>query len=90
MAVGFKTGGRQAGTPNRATAELKELARAYTVEALEALVSVVRGADGAAKVAAAREILDRGYGKASQSVDLGATDGMAEAIKGALAWKPPQ
>jgi hypothetical protein len=38
------------------------------MEALEALVSVVRGQDGAAKVAAAREILDRGYGKASQII----------------------
>ena len=63
---GERRGGRKAGTPNKATVELKELARQYTVEALEALLSVVRGQDGAAKVAAAREILDRGYGKASQ------------------------
>jgi len=68
MARGVKTGGRQKGTPNKATAHIKELAREYTAEALEALVSVIRGADGAAKVAAAREILDRGYGKASQVI----------------------
>jgi hypothetical protein len=60
--------GRPKGSPNKATAELKELAREYTTEALDALLSVMRAADGAAKVAAAREILDRGYGKASQVI----------------------
>lgn len=65
---GEHRGGRRKGTPNRATAELKDLARQYTQDALDALVSVVRGQDGAAKVAAARELLDRGYGKPSQVI----------------------
>ena len=63
---GERRGGRVKGVPNKATASLKEIARQYTTEAVEALVAVLRDETGAAKVAAAREILDRGYGKASQ------------------------
>lgn len=61
-----KTGGRQKGVPNKATRTLKEIAREYTTEAVEALVGIIRDSDSdAAKVSAAKEILDRGYGKAS-------------------------
>ncbi len=61
-----KTGGRTKGTPNKATASLKDMARQYTAEALEALVGIIRDSEtDAAKVSAAKEILDRGYGKAS-------------------------
>lgn len=77
MARGIKTGGRKAGTPNKATASLKELARQYTDEALQTLVSILAGGEGvppAAQVAAAKEILDRGYGKAS-TVLTGDEDG---------------
>jgi len=63
---GERRGGRQKGTPNKATASLKEMARQYTAEALEALVGVLRDSEtDAAKVSAAKEILDRGYGKAT-------------------------
>jgi phage gp46-like protein len=73
MASGRKTGGRKRGTPNKATASLREAAQQYTNEALAALVDVMRNDTGAAKVAAAREILDRGYGKPSQTHDVNAT-----------------
>lgn len=67
MAKGVKTGGRIAGTPNKATADLKGLAREYTQEALDGLVRVLRSSESdQARVAAANSILDRGYGKASQ------------------------
>ena len=72
-----KTGGRMKGTANKATRSLKELAREHTDGALAALVSVLAGGDGvpaAARVAAAKEILDRGYGKAS-TVLAGDEDG---------------
>lgn len=65
---GERRGGRQKGTPNRATASLKDLARQHTEAALNTLVSVLAGGEGvpaAAQVAAAKEILDRGYGRAS-------------------------
>jgi len=70
-----KTGGRQKGTPNKATAALRDIARQYTEEAVEALVGILRdGETDAAKVAAAKEILDRGYGKAT-TVIAGDEDG---------------
>lgn len=65
---GERRGGRKAGTPNKSTATLKELAREYTAEALNTLAKVLAGGEGipaAAQVAAAKELLDRGYGKAS-------------------------
>ncbi|MDR3448169.1 MAG: hypothetical protein P4M15_00190 [Alphaproteobacteria bacterium] len=73
MAQGKKTGGRVAGTPNKATAQIKTLAGAYSAEAVDILISVARNADSdAAKVAACRELLDRGHGKASQRLDVDA------------------
>ena len=88
MAAGRKTGGRKAGTPNKATAELKELARQYTGEALEALVTVMRSAESdAARVAAVREIFDRGYGKATQ---LLASDEAAGGLKLTVATGVPR
>jgi hypothetical protein len=60
--------GRKAGSPNKATASLKDIAREYTTEALDALLKVMRSdsAPPAAVVAASNAILDRGYGKPSQ------------------------
>jgi len=48
-----------------------ELARRYTVEAIETLVSIMRDdeASPAARVSAACEILDRGHGKAPATVE---------------------
>jgi len=70
MAAGRKTGGRAKGTPNKATADVKAAAQQYTAEAVEALAAIMRDSDSdAAKVAAIKEILDRGHGKARQLVE---------------------
>ena len=52
--------------------DLREAAQGYSEEALTVLAGVMRDADAppAAKVAAARELLDRGFGKALQAVDV--------------------
>lgn len=52
--------------------ELRDLARAHTVEAVEALVNVLRdpSAPHAAKVSAAVHLLDRGFGRPAQEVAL--------------------
>ena len=52
--------------------DLREAAQGYSAEALETLASVMRdqASPPAAKVAAARELLDRGFGKAVQAVDV--------------------
>lgn len=64
---GAKTGGRRKGTPNKATADIKALAQTYTSEAMSALAAVMRSSDSdAARVAAIKEIFERGHGKAPQ------------------------
>lgn len=59
--------GRPKGVMNKATAEIKLAARKHGPEALKTLVDLMTHADSStAKIAAAREILDRAYGKATQ------------------------
>lgn len=52
--------------------ELRDLARAHTAEALSTLVEVMgdKSAPSAARVTAARELLDRGFGRPAQEVAL--------------------
>ena len=99
-----KTGGRQKGTPNKATREVKTLAREHGPEAIQKLVKLMRGHDArldqladkideiepdgkesenllrelvallagrnvANELGAAKELLDRGYGKAVMHLD---------------------
>lgn len=54
----------------KAEATLKELARQHTSEALQTLVDMMQdtGTPPAARVAAVKEILDRGHGKATQVI----------------------
>lgn len=78
MAKGRKTGGgSRAGKPNKATAGIKEVAQQYGPRAIERLVQVMESPDSphAAQVRAAAELLDRGYGKARQSIDHSSEDG---------------
>lgn len=78
MAKGAKTGGRVAGTPNKATADIKALAQEYTKDALQELGRLaVKAESEAARVAAIKELLDRGYGKARQPVEHSGPDGEA-------------
>lgn len=73
MAAGRKTGGRQKGVPNKATADVKAAAAVYTEEALNALATIMRDSDSdQAKVAAIKELLDRAHGKPKQSMDIDA------------------
>jgi len=67
MAKGAKTGGRQAGTPNKATAEIKSLAQKHAPDAIKELARLAKASESdAARVAAIKELLDRGYGKSAQ------------------------
>jgi hypothetical protein len=75
MAAGQKTGGRVKGVPNKATAKLKALAQKHTAAALKTLASIMKGGDtDSARVAAAKELLDRGYGKPAQAIVGGDED----------------
>lgn len=59
--------GRPPGARNKATAEIKELARKAAPEAMKELQRLATKAESEpARVAAIKEIFDRGYGKAAQ------------------------
>ena len=47
---------------------VRELARQYTVQAVEALVATLSDGGHSAKVAAANALLERGWGKAEQPI----------------------
>lgn len=82
MAKGRKTGGRKAGTPNKATADVKAIARAHGPLAVARLLKLMDRDDSpATQLGAAKEILDRAYGKATQPI---AGDDDMPAIKAAL------
>ncbi|MGB9151823.1 MAG: hypothetical protein WCD70_01920 [Alphaproteobacteria bacterium] len=85
MAHGTKTGGRTAGTPNKATAEIKAIAGMHSVEVVDILIDLARNADSdAAKVSACKELLDRGHGKASQRLDVDANINAANNVDALL------
>lgn len=64
----------QSGNPGgrpKAIAEVRELARSLTALAVQTLVSIMEHGDkDAARVAAAQAILDGGWGKAVQALDM--------------------
>src|SRR5262245_31002881 len=62
--------GRPKGSRNKVNVELGEAAREYTIRALEQLwkIATHSRSDGA-RVAALKEILDRGHGKAPQALE---------------------
>lgn len=61
--------GRKKGVPNKATADVKALARDHAPAAVTELARLMLGAESeAARVAAIKEILDRAYGKATTMV----------------------
>lgn len=65
---GERRGGRKAGVPNKATQEIKALAQQYGPDAMAELARLAAEAEGeSARVAAIKEILDRGYGKAANA-----------------------
>lgn len=69
-APGERRGGRQKGTLNKSTAEIKALAQSFAPAAVQELSRLATGAESeAARVAAIKELLDRAYGKATQSID---------------------
>jgi hypothetical protein len=66
---GPKTGGRVAGTPNKSTATIRELAGQHGPMALAELARLANNADSEqTRVSACKELLDRAYGKSPQSI----------------------
>jgi hypothetical protein len=72
-----KSGGRKKGTPNKITSEVKELAQRFGEEVIDQLHHIAtnkKSSDGD-KIAAIKELLNRGYGKAPAPIHLGGPDG---------------
>lgn len=83
---GERRGGRAKGVPNKATRDIKALAAPYAPEALETLAKIMRtGESEQARVAASRELLDRGFGKAAQAVT---GENGTGPVKLELSWQP--
>jgi len=73
-----KTGGRQKGTPNKvARFDLQKACKLYGLRAVATIVEVMEGeaSTNTEKLAAAKELLDRGYGKAKQVTEISGIDG---------------
>jgi hypothetical protein len=76
MAKGVKTGGRVKGSVNKATADLKALAQTYAPDAVKTLAAIMMTSENhTARIAASKELLDRGYGKSIHGVELTGKDG---------------
>jgi hypothetical protein len=92
MAKGTKTGGRKAGASNKATAEIRSLAREYGPEAVAELARLAKEAQSEqARISACNALLDRAYGRsqASQLIQLDLPDvsklgGITEALTAIL------
>lgn len=68
--------GRPAGAPNKITADIKALAQVHAETAIRELATILTTAENAqARIAAAKELLDRGYGKATQYAEVTGKDG---------------
>lgn len=66
--------GRRKGTPNKATADVKEAASVYSSDAVAVLAEIMRSPEhpAAARVSAANALLDRAHGKPKQALDVDA------------------
>ena len=80
-----RAGAQPAGTSKlqmtKSVTEIRSLARSHTRTAINVLVGIMRSKDAtaAARVTAANAILDRGWGKANQAIEIG-DDGALELI----------
>ena len=63
-------GGRPKGRKNQKTLELEALARPHAPDAINALARTLRHKNPAMVIAAAHELLDRGYGRPAQKTDI--------------------
>lgn len=93
-----KTGGRVAGTPNKATSDIRKLAQVHGPAVIRRLLELSgcmvdamgirqRGADShATQVMAMKELLDRGYGRSTQLI---AGDQNQAPIRMTFGWDGP-
>ena len=76
-----KTGGRKKGTPNFVTRELKEICRQEAPTLVKELIRLATSAESeAVRVAAIKEMFDRGFGRATQPIEASMTYGVSEQL----------
>ncbi len=68
---GERRGGRQKGTPNRVTTEIKAAFQKHGAALVEALLALTKSDDERVRLGAIQAALDRGWGRPTQAVDLG-------------------
>ena len=71
MALGRKTGGRQKGSLNKATASIKAAIQKHGEALVKALLALTKSDDERVRLGAIQAALDRGWGKPTQAVDVG-------------------
>jgi hypothetical protein len=89
---GERRGGRKAGVPNKATAEIRALAREHGPDVIRELARIAKEAQSEqARISACNALLDRAYGRsqASQLIQLDLPDvsklaGITEALTAIL------
>jgi len=82
-----KLGGRPKGALGKITTEIRTLAQKHGPAAFEQVVRLAETADThAVRLAAAKEILDRAYGRSPQPIE-GTEDGPPVALQ--VSWLPP-
>jgi hypothetical protein len=81
--------GRRIGTPNKSTSELRAMAQEYGPAAIAFYVSVLNDQTRMVetRMLAAKELLDRGYGKASQAISVQV---QAPPVPPYFDWLPPE
>ncbi len=82
----IKTGGRKPGTPNKTTAEVRQLAMTKAAEAIDLIADLMKNSQNdAVRLQAAKELLDRCCGKSADAIEVRRFEN-AESLKG----RPPQ
>jgi hypothetical protein len=75
--------GRPKGAINKVGADVRALAREYTPEAVEKLVEIMRNGDTSqSQGMAADKLLDRGWGKPNQPVEVNAGQSVIDYLAG--------
>lgn len=80
--TGNRGKGRPKGAVNKITADVRVLAQEYGAKAIASLASIMENEEqpAAARVSAAKELLDRAYGKSPQPITDGDGGTLAEAV----------
>ena len=79
-------GGRKKGVPNKVTQTIREAAQKHGKSAIRTLVDLMNdGQNDSVKIQAAKELLDRGYGKSAIVADINVTHEIVDVTDAELA-----